>query len=162
VQPSEGVDPEVVARRESLLNATREVLELAIQRIKPGMFWSEIALSLERRTSELGFGLVHEYVGHGIGASLHEPPKVPAYWTGFTGVDFVLRPGMVLAIEPLLAQLPPNKQRSRADRVPPQCPVLIAADGWTVHTSSGMDACHEEAMVAVTDSGAKRLTPKLW
>lgn len=147
--------------REQLRTATKQILDLAIELITPSEPWSQIALKLERHTTELGYALVLEYVGHGIGTNLHEPPKVPSYWTGFTGVDFILRPGMVLAIEPLLTEIPANERHALGDRAPIQCPVMLASDGWTVSTQSEVDACHEEAMVVVTESGAERLTPAL-
>lgn len=152
------IDDPLAQRRAELIQATEEVLSHAIHSIEPGAFWSKIALELERHTARLGYAVVHEYVGHGIGRVLHEPPKVPAYWTGFTGVDFILRPGMVIAIEPLLTELP-DGSAAQTERTPRQCPVRLERDGWTVSTESGVDACHCEAMVVVTSSGAERLTP---
>ncbi|MEM1423747.1 MAG: M24 family metallopeptidase, partial [Planctomycetota bacterium] len=106
-----------------------------------------------------GFGIVTEYVGHGIGRDLHESPKAPCYWSGYTGTDFVLTEGLVLAVEPILTmsrgdaptergQLPGWRTRVRVDD----------RDGWTVRTSDGSLACHVEHTVAITSAGASVLT----
>ncbi|CAE7546702.1 map, partial [Symbiodinium necroappetens] len=144
-----------------LIEQTREIIDLAVSRMKPGVRWSDIGRELEDRTEAMGVGLVTEYVGHGIGRELHEPPKAPCYWSGFGGDDFTLSEGMVLSIEPMLtlgrgpitgwlvgrAGLP-------AFRMPVQ---LDPKDGWTVRTADGSFACHEERMVAVTATGARVL-----
>lgn len=137
-----------------MVGHTRELLVLAVERLRPGARWSEIARELERRAIELGYAIVTEYVGHGIGRELHEPPRVPAYRTGFTGEDFVVQPGMVLAVEPMLAlsSREPSADGFRKARV------RLLADGWTVVTADGAPACHEEHMVAITEEGATILT----
>lgn len=137
-----------------MVGDTRGLLTLAARRLRPGARWSEIALELERRAIELGYAIVTEYVGHGIGRELHEPPRVPAYRTGFVGEDFIVQPGMVLAVEPMLAlsSREPSAEGFRKARV------RLLKDGWTVVTADGAPACHEEHMVAITEEGATILT----
>ena len=159
IVPGDAADPAAVERRERLIEATKDVLALAIESAEPGVAWSDVARILEQRTADHVCDLVHEYVGHGIGHALHEPPKVPAYWTGFTGTDFVLRPGMVLAIEPILTLRDNYDGNDEQGGMPRPCSVRIRGDGWTVATMSHVEACHEEAMGVITDDGAERLTP---
>lgn len=145
-------------RAAALIVAVRGLMEQAIRLIKPGARWSAIARELERAAHATGYGLITEYVGHGIGRDLHEPPRAPAYWSGFDGPDFVLEPGMVLAVEPILAAgrglgaTPPGGLPAW------RMPVRLLADGWTVVTADGSPAAHEEHMFAVTDHGGEILT----
>ncbi|NUQ75588.1 MAG: M24 family metallopeptidase [Polyangiaceae bacterium] len=142
-----------------VLAATQRVLTESIERMRPGVSWSEIALAAENTALDAGFGIVTEFVGHGVGRQLHESPKVPMFWTGYQGEDFVLREGQVLAIEPILTldaagdwlrgTSPGPANRSR---------VVGGADHWTVRTASGKPACHAEHTVLVTPSGAEVLT----
>ena len=150
-------DPEAF----QLIATTRESLSLAIDMIRPGRHWSEIGAALEAHAAGSPFGIVTEYVGHGIGRTLHEPPKAPAYSTGFAGHDFTLEPGMVLAVEPMLTG--GRSPGAPADVGPDGLPawrsrVKLGADGWTVTTADGSLACHEEHTVAVTASGCEVLT----
>ncbi|MEM8835147.1 MAG: type I methionyl aminopeptidase [Planctomycetota bacterium] len=131
-----------------LVAATRRVLDLAIESVRAGVRWSEIARELERVTFGMGLGIVTQYVGHGIGRELHEPPKVPAFWEGFHGSDFTLEVGQVLAIEPIL---------TGAKGKPGPARIRLARDGWTVTTEDGVLAAHEERMIVVEPGGARRL-----
>jgi methionyl aminopeptidase len=139
--------PDLAARRR-LIQTTRDVLDAAVDMMNPGRAWSDIGTELEQLTVNAGYGYVTEYVGHGIGRRLHEPPKAPSYWTGYTGQDFELEEGMVLAIEPLLVL---GGSAGRA-------PVRVAPDNWTVTAGAGSLACHEEYMVAVGTRGARVLS----
>jgi len=109
-----------------------------------------------------GFGIVHEYVGHGIGRSLHESPRAPAFWHGFDGPDFVLRDGMTLAVEPIFTCSP--GELVAADSLPAaahsahRTRVRLQADGWTVVTADGSLAAHAEHVIAVTATGGLVLT----
>jgi methionyl aminopeptidase len=145
----------------ALLEATRSVLELAIERIRPGVRWSAIASAMEARTAEAGFGVVEEYVGHGIGRKLHESPSAPSVMTRSLEHrgDFTLRPGMVLAVEPMLVMLDEDPDAvlaggHRASRIDTRKDV----DGWTVRTVSGAVSCHLEQTIAVTRFGSDVLT----
>lgn len=142
-----------------LIEASRGVLRAGIEAMRVGMYWSTVGRVMEEAAEATGFGIVTEYVGHGIGRELHEAPKAPCYWSGYAGTDFVLTEGLVLAIEPILTmsrgagatergQLPGWRTRVRVDD----------ADGWTVRTSDGSLACHVEHTVAMTAGGASVLT----
>ena len=128
-----------------LLRVTEETLTLAISHIKPGKKWSEIARLMQYNVEKNGFNVVREFVGHGIGTSMHEEPKVPNFVTAeqLRG-DFKLRPGMTLAVEPMVVM-------GRRD-------VVMLDDGWTVVTEDRFPAAHFEHTVAVTETGADVLT----
>jgi len=128
-----------------LLKVTQETLDLAIEHIKPGKKWSEIARLMQYNVEKHGFGVVREFVGHGIGFSMHEDPKVPNFVTAeqLRG-DFKLRAGMTLAVEPMVVM-------GRRD-------VVLLEDGWTVVTEDRLPAAHFEHTVAVTETGADVLS----
>jgi methionyl aminopeptidase len=128
-----------------LLDVTQKTLELAIQHMKPGRKWSDIARLMQHNVEHNGFSVVREFVGHGIGRSMHEDPKVPNFVT-FEQLrgDFELRPGMTLAVEPMVVA-------GRRD-------VKLLADQWTVITEDRQPAAHFEHTVAVTSAGVDILT----
>src|SRR5687768_16430011 len=131
--------------KQALLKVTRETLELACSLIRPGKRWSEVARLMQHHVESRGYGVVQEFVGHGIGRTMHEDPKVPNFVTPeqLKG-DFVLRKGMTLAVEPMVVI---------GDRT-----VDTLEDEWTVVTESGKPACHFEHTVAVTEDGVDILT----
>lgn len=138
------IEPIADASR-SLLETTRRVLDVAIEMVRPGRRWSEIAGCMQRLAEEAGLGVVRDYVGHGIGRRLHEAPEVP----GFVDPereqrDFTLRPGMTLAIEPML--------------VLGRAATIEGDDGWTVSTADRLASAHFEHTIAVTRDGADILT----
>ena len=128
-----------------LLEVTRQTLALAIQNMKPGRRWSDIARLMQHYVERHGYSVVREFVGHGIGRSMHEDPKVPNF-VSFEQLrgDFVLRNGMTLAVEPMVVA-------GRRD-------VQLLPDGWTVVTEDRQRAAHFEHTVAVTSSGIDILT----
>jgi methionyl aminopeptidase len=130
---------------QKLLDVTRETLVLAIQNIRPGRKWSDIARLMEWHVVHNGFSVVREFVGHGIGRQMHEDPKVPNFVTAeqLRG-DFKLRAGMTLAVEPMVVM-------GRRD-------VALLDDQWTVVTEDRAAAAHFEHTIAVTDHGADVLT----
>jgi len=130
----------VEARR--LMDVTRESLEAGIARCVPGMRLYDISAAVQTVAEAAGFSIVREYVGHGIGRSMHEDPQVPNY--GKAGTGPTLKPGMVLAIEPMV-------NAGRAD-------VHSLDDGWTVVTVDGSMSAHFEHTVAVTEHGPMVLT----
>lgn len=136
-------EPPLLARR--LLDVTRSTLSLAIENIKPGRKWSEVARLVQRTVEQAGFAVVREFVGHGIGRQMHEDPKVPNFVTG-EGLrgDFELRPGMTLAVEPMVVA---GKREVRPLK-----------DKWTMVTADGKPAAHFEHTVAVTETGVDVLT----
>lgn len=128
-----------------LLDVTRGTLTLAIQNMKPGRRWSDIARLMQHYVERHGYSVVREFVGHGIGRSMHEDPKVPNFVT-FEQLrgDFLLRSGMTLAVEPMVVA-------GRRD-------VKLLKDGWTVVTEDSHRAAHFEHTVVVTGSGVEILT----
>jgi methionyl aminopeptidase len=120
-----------------LLRITEEALELAIQRMTPGNRISDIGAAIQDHVEAEGFSVVRDFVGHGIGRSLHEEPQVPHYRT--TGHNERLRPGMVLAIEPMVNQ--------------GSWEVETAPDGWTQLTRDRQLSAHFEHSVAIGKDG---------
>ncbi|MDH3254425.1 MAG: M24 family metallopeptidase, partial [Acidobacteriota bacterium] len=124
-----------------LLAITSEALEKAVATIAPGTHLSDIGHAVENYVEAHGFSVVREFVGHGIGASLHEEPQVPNF--GRPGRGPRLKPGLVLAIEPMVNVGGPE--------------VRVDADGWTARTRDGSLSAHFEYSVAVTQTGARVL-----
>jgi methionyl aminopeptidase len=137
---------EVEPKVQRLLDVTQETLALAIREIRPGIRWSRVARLMQQCVESAGFGVVRDFVGHGIGQEMHEEPKVPNYYDRRQlDADFELRPGMTLAIEPMVTA-------GRSD--------VEAGDdtGWTAVTSDGSWAAHFEDTVAVSEHGADVLS----
>ena len=135
------VDPE----KEKLVRITREVLEIAISETRPGRYWSEVALKMQEHAEEVGFAVVREYVGHGIGRKMHEDPKLPNFVDKeLLRNDLLLRKGMILAVEPMVNV---GTYRTR-----------VEADGWTVITADGKASAHFEHTLAITENGVDVLT----
>lgn len=132
----------VLPEARALMDATRESLAAGITRCIPGMRLHDISSAVQTVAEGAGFSVVREYVGHGIGRSMHEDPQVPNY--GRAGTGPTLKAGMVLAIEPMI-------NAGRAD-------VRSLDDGWTVVTEDGSLSAHFEHTVAVTDAGPMILT----
>ncbi len=131
----------VSAQAERLLEVTRAALDLAVQQAQPKNRLSDIGSVVQRHVEAAGFSVVREFVGHGIGTSLHEDPQVPNF--GDPGKGMRLRPGLVLAIEPMVNA---GGYGVRMD-----------ADGWTARTADGSLSAHFEYSVAVTDHGPRVL-----
>lgn len=128
-----------------LCEVTRHVLDIAIENMKPGVKWSQVARRMENYARQAKLGIVKEFVGHGIGQALHEDPKVPNFVSReLIRNDIELEPGLVLAVEPMCC-LGGDAVRIRADQ-------------WTVVTADGSPAAHYEHTLAVTDSGCEILT----
>lgn len=124
-----------------LMAATRKSLELAVEQIRPGARLSDIGHAVQSYVESQGFSVVRDFVGHGVGTSLHEEPQIPNY--GKPGRGPKLRPGMVLAIEPMVNAGGPR--------------VKMDPDGWTARTEDGSLSAHFEYSVAVTEAGARVL-----
>jgi methionyl aminopeptidase len=122
---------------EQLLKVTHESLVAGVGAVRVGGKIGDIGAAVESVASEHGYGIVREFVGHGIGTSLHEKPEVPNY--GPAGRRETIREGMTLAIEPML-----NLGTSE---------VRVASDGWTVRTLDGKASSHFEHTVAATAAG---------
>ncbi len=137
------VDPAV----QQLCEHTERVLQLAIDNIKPGRRWSQIARLMQNYVERHGYGVVKNFVGHGLGQSLHEEPQVPNYYDPRDPRwrDFDLREGLVLAIEPMCI-LGGDDQTEVLD------------DGWTVKSLNRLPAAHYEHTIAVVKGGVDVLT----
>jgi methionyl aminopeptidase len=121
-----------------LLKVTEESLELAIDRVRSGNRLFDVCGTVEKHVLANGFSIVREFVGHGIGTSLHEEPQVPNY-VDRRGENPRLKPGMVLAIEPMVNAGKPETR--------------VLADRWTAVAKDGSYSAHFEHMVAVTENG---------
>ncbi len=127
---------------EKLLRITEASLYAAIDQAKPGNRLGDIAWAVQSMCEAEGYGVVREFVGHGIGKSMHEDPQVPN--VGNPGKGPRLKPGMVLAIEPMI-------NAGSAE-------VKVLADGWTAITVDGSISAHFEHTVAITKDGPLILT----
>jgi methionyl aminopeptidase len=125
-----------------LVNATRESLGRAIEASVPGGRLSDISHAVQSWVEPRGFSVVREFVGHGIGRQLHEAPQLPNF--GASGQGPRLKPGMTLAIEPMINAGVPG--------------VKILEDGWTAVTQDGKRSAHFEHTVAITEHGPEILT----
>ena len=125
-----------------LLETTRESLNAAIGQVRAGARLGDIGAAVQSYAEARGYGVVREYVGHGIGRKLHEEPQVPNY--GVAGRGQMLRAGMAIAIEPMLNL---GTWRTRA-----------LEDGWTVVTADGQISAHFEHTMAVGEDGAEVMT----
>ena len=144
--------------RLAMLECAELMLAHAIATIVPGRRWSSVVRELEAIAERGGYAIAADFVGHGIGRELHEAPQVPCTLSRsyLDHHDFTLRPGMVLAIEPMLVLERPVRIGDDAHLVNPRC--AVGADGWTVTVDSGAPSCHVEHTVAVTRDGAEVLT----
>ena len=127
----------ISAAGQTLLDITREALEIGIAQAKVGNRLSDISHAIQSYGESHGYGVVKAFVGHGIGTALHEEPQVPNF--GPPGRGPRLREGMVLALEPML-------NMGTAD-------VSILSDNWTVVTADGELSAHFEHTVAVSENG---------
>jgi len=132
---------EVGEAAKRLLRVTEEALRLGVEQVRPGGRLQDIGWAVQHHAESHGYSVVREFTGHGIGTSLHEDPQVPNF--GVPGKGPKLKPGMVLAIEPMV-----NAGK---------CGVKMDADGWTARTEDGSLSAHFEFSVAVTASGARIL-----
>lgn len=151
----------VDADRARLAVAVHDLLDTAIDLVRPGIRWSRIARILQEVALDAGYGLVEGFVGHGIGRSLHEAPAVPGLVTpGLLGRgDFTLRPGMVLAIEPVIVTAGDvSGPARRGDGTGAGVPLVADEDGWSIRTIDGAVAAHAEHTIAVGRRGAIVLT----
>lgn len=132
------IDPEV----ERLLTVTEQSLNGAVALVRAGTRLGDVCAFVEEQAVAAGFTVVREFVGHGVGRSLHEEPQIPNF--GKKGTGPVLKPGMTLAIEPMI-----NMGKAR---------VRLLEDKWTVVTSDALPSAHFEHTVLVTDGDPEVLT----
>jgi methionyl aminopeptidase len=128
---------EIDPKARALMETTEKSLYAGINQVKAGNHLSDISHAVQSVVESAGFGIVRDFVGHGIGRSLHEDPQIPNF--GPPGLGPVLQPGMTLAIEPMTSL---GSWR-----------VKILKDGWTAVTQDGSYAAHFEHSVALTENG---------
>jgi methionyl aminopeptidase len=129
---------------EKLLRVTEDALEAGIAQIRPGGRLSDISNAVQQLVEGAGFSVVREYVGHGVGQSLHEDPPIPNYGPPGRGPE--MRPGLVVAVEPMVNV---GGWETR-----------LLEDGWTVVTADGSLSAHFEHTIAVTEDGPEVLTAR--
>ncbi len=137
--PVGAVAPEV----ENLMTATRDSLFKAIEKMVPGNRLHDVSFAVQEHVEERGYSVVREFCGHGVGAKMHEDPQVPNY--GRPGTGPKLKPGLVLAIEPMVNL---GSHEIEVDK----------KDNWTVRTRDGKYSSHFEHTVAITDDGPVVMT----
>lgn len=136
---------DVPADTRKLCEVTQQVLQIAVENIRPGRKWSQVARLMQRHAEQAGMSVVKDYVGHGIGRRMHEDPQVPNYYSKSRyWQDIDLKEGLVLAVEPM-CNLGGAQTR-------------VLTDGWTVVTADGKPSAHYEHTIAVTANGADVLT----
>ncbi len=133
---------EIAPEAKKLVDTTYDSLLRGVEQMVPGKRLSDIGHAVQVRAEEEGYGVVRQFVGHGIGRQMHEPPQVPNY--GRPGRGPRLRPGMVFAIEPMV-NLGTEKVR-------------VLKDEWTAVTADGEISAHFEHTVLITDDGPEVLT----
>lgn len=132
----------VTTAREKLIKVTRESLELAINQVRIGNRVNDISRAVQQHVESHGFSVVRQFVGHGIGSQLHEPPEIPNYHRNEITPKLLV--GMVLAIEPMVNA--------------GVCGVKVLKDGWTVVTTDLAPSAHFEHTVLVTDGDPEILS----
>jgi len=133
---------EITPEADKLIETTCQAMNLGIEQMVPGNRLSDIGHAIDKRALKEGYGVVHQFVGHGIGREMHEPPQVPNY--GRPGRGPRLRSGMVFAIEPMV--------NIGSDKV------RVLKDEWTAVTVDGSLSAHFEHTVLITDHGPEVLT----
>ncbi len=127
---------------EKLMRVTEECLNLGIAAARRGNRIGDIGYAVQMHAEDNGFGVIREYVGHGVGREMHEDPQVPNYGRRGHGVRLV--PGMTIAIEPMITE--------------GSFKVKVLPDGWTVKTEDGKLAAHYENTILITKNGPVILT----
>jgi methionyl aminopeptidase len=134
----------ITPEAERLLAVTRECLERAVRAARPGGRLADISQAVQEHAEANGFSVVRVFVGHGIGKALHEAPQIPNFVDAGQGRGPILKPGMVLAIEPMINAGGPD--------------VKVLEDRWTAVTADGALSAHFEHTVAITETGPDILT----
>ncbi|MCC2631240.1 MAG: methionine aminopeptidase methionyl aminopeptidase [Candidatus Paceibacter sp.] len=133
---------EISAEAKRLLEVTQKALNVGIAAAKPGKRTGDIGYAIQKYVEKFGFGIIEELAGHGVGYSVHEDPFVPNYGEPNEGV--LLKPGMVIAIEPMFTLGKPD--------------IKFMKDGYTIKTKDKSLAAHFEHTIVITETGAEILT----
>ena len=138
---------EISEDKRRLVETTKSVLGIAVEQMRPGVRWSQVAARMQQHAEAAGFSVVRDFVGHGIGTEMHEEPKVPNFVSDeLLADDILLAEGMILAVEPMI-----NAGRSA---------VRTLANGWTVVTRDGSCSAHFEHTIAIVKGGCEIMTTK--
>ena len=129
-------------QKKKLLEVTEKSMWAGISAARPGNHLGDIGAAVQEVAEAAGYGVVREYVGHGVGRVMHEEPNVPNYGRRRTGI--LLEAGMVIAIEPMINMGTYKTKQMR--------------DGWTVKTRDGKPSAHFEKTIAITEDGPRLLT----
>jgi methionyl aminopeptidase len=132
----------ITPERQRLLERTTAALAAGIAAARGGVKLGDVSHAVEKTVKEAGYSVVREFVGHGVGRKLHEEPQIPNFGRANTGP--ILRPGMTLAIEPMVNEGSPE--------------VRILKDGWTAVTADGKDSAHFEHVILITEGEPEILT----
>jgi len=136
---------DISAKDRRLMDATKRVLGIAVEMMRPGVKWSVVAGQMQSYAEGAGFSVVRDFVGHGIGRQMHEEPKVPNFVSNeLLADDILLAEGMVLAVEPMI-----NAGKKNVETL---------KNGWTVVTKDGKNSAHFEHTIAITDDGCEIMT----
>ncbi|MCG8525670.1 MAG: type I methionyl aminopeptidase [Opitutales bacterium] len=125
-----------------LISKTKEAFDVGIGHARSGNRIGDVSHSIQKFVEKAGYSVIREFVGHGVGKTMHEPPQIPNFGRRRTGD--LIRPGMTLAIEPMV-----NMGRKE---------VSVLDDGWTVTTNDGLPAAHHENTILVLSDGVEVLT----
>jgi len=139
---------DISGEKQRLMDVTRKVLDIALTEAAPNVRWSRIAGHIQVYAESVGFSVVRDFVGHGIGTKMHEEPRLPNFVSEeLLANDIVLTEGMVIAVEPMV-----NAGESA---------VKTLDDGWTVVTRDGRCSAHFEHTIAIIKGGCEVLTAPL-
>jgi methionyl aminopeptidase len=136
---------DISAERRRLIDITKQLLDIAVEKSAPGVKWSQIAAQMQNCAESAGFSVVREFVGHGIGTEMWEEPKIPNFVSDeLLADDIILEEGMVFAVEPMV---------NMGTWV-----VKTLKDGWTVVTKDRKCSAHFEHTIAIVKNGCEVLT----
>jgi methionyl aminopeptidase len=133
---------EIDQDKKKLIQVTRESLYKGIEQMRPGKHVGDVSAAIQNHVENAGYHVPRKYTGHGVGRKMHEPPQVPNF--GMPGQGLVLKPGMTIAIEPMVLVGTPETK--------------VLADQWTVISADNSLTAHYEHTVAVTANGPLILT----
>ena len=125
-----------------LMKVTRDAFFEGIKEAKPNNHVGDISSAIQKYVESFGYNLARDFTGHGIGKGMHEDPPVPN--VGIAGTGALIKPGMALAIEPMVLE---GRKETR-----------ILGDGWTVKSRDGKLTCHYENTIIITESGNEIIT----
>ena len=125
-----------------ILDVCQKAFYEGVKAAKPGNHVGDISASIQKYVESFGYNVARDFTGHGIGKGMHEDPAVPNF--GIEGTGALLKPGMALAIEPMILE-------GRKD-------TRILGDGWTVKSKDGKLTCHYENTIIITEEGNEIIT----